>query len=260
MEKHSDAYQEGQLGNADSFFGAMRYHMASFMGPSLQVAMNELSNHDHSRFLTRTNHKVGRMDHFDYDAASDGVNPAVMREAVVMQMTWPGAPTIYYGDEAGVCGFTDPDNRRTYPWGSEDQMMLKFHRRVIAMHKAHRVLSRGSLKFLMGDYNCLAYGRFDSSEKLVVVFNNNCEEKELEVKVWPAEVGQRQPMMQIFATDAESFTEERRIYPVERGILKLKMPATSACVLKAVTPETAAEAGFGENQAETDAVSAAEAE
>ncbi|MDO5345084.1 MAG: glycoside hydrolase family 13 protein [Lachnospiraceae bacterium] len=234
MEKHSDNFQEGQFGNADSFFGAMRYHMASFMGPSLQVAMNELSNHDHSRFLTRTNHKVGRMDHFDYDAASDGINPAVMREAVVMQMTWPGAPTIYYGDEAGVCGFTDPDNRRTYPWGEEDQQMLQFHRRVIALHKAHRVFSRGSLKFLLGAYNCLAYGRFDRREKMVIVFNNNSEEKELEVKVWPAEVGQKQPVMQIFATDAEGFSEERRVYQVERGILKLKLPATSAVVLKAM--------------------------
>ena len=36
-------------------------------------------------------------------------------EAIAIQMTWPGAPTLYYGDEAGVCGFTDPDNRRTYP-------------------------------------------------------------------------------------------------------------------------------------------------
>ena len=50
---------------------------------------------------------------------------AVMREAVVMQMTWPGAPTVYYGDEAGVCGFTDPDNRRTYPWGHEDQELIR---------------------------------------------------------------------------------------------------------------------------------------
>ena len=62
MEKHSDAYHEGMLGNADSFAGAMSYHMASFMGPSLQVAMNELSNHDHSRFLTRTNHGCGNAD------------------------------------------------------------------------------------------------------------------------------------------------------------------------------------------------------
>ncbi len=41
-------------------------------------------------------------------------------------MTWPGAPTLYYGDEAGVCGFTDPDNRRTYPWGREDREAFEF--------------------------------------------------------------------------------------------------------------------------------------
>ena len=41
-----------------------------------------------------------------------GVSKAVLREAVIMQMTWPGSPVIYYGDEAGVCGFTDPDSRR----------------------------------------------------------------------------------------------------------------------------------------------------
>ncbi len=75
--------------------------------------MNELSNHDHSRFLTRTNHHVGRVEHLGSNAASENVRPEVMREGVVMQMTWPGAPTVYYGDEAGVCGFTDPDNRRT---------------------------------------------------------------------------------------------------------------------------------------------------
>lgn len=60
------------------------------------------------------------------------MNPAVMREAVAIQMTWVGAPTVYYGDEAGVCGFTDPDSRRTYPWGHEDQEMIAFHRDMIA--------------------------------------------------------------------------------------------------------------------------------
>ena len=90
--------------------------------------MNELSNHDHSRFLTRTNRKVGRMNTLGPDAAGEGVNKAVMREAVLIQMTWPGARTIYYGDEAGLCGFTDPDNRRTYPWGREDQDLIAYQR------------------------------------------------------------------------------------------------------------------------------------
>ena len=54
------------------------------------------------------------------ERASEHVKKPVLREAVVIQMTWPGAPTLYYGDEAGVCGWTDPDSRRTYPWGKED--------------------------------------------------------------------------------------------------------------------------------------------
>ena len=103
--------------------GAMNHHMANFTTPSLQIAMNQLSNHDHSRFLTRTNKKVGRTNTLGPLAAEEDVSRAVMREAVVMQMTWPGAPAIYYGDEAGLCGFTDPDNRRAYPWGNEDREM-----------------------------------------------------------------------------------------------------------------------------------------
>ena len=52
-----------------------------------------------------------------------------------MQMTWPGSPVIYYGDEAGVCGFTDPDSRRTYPWGHEDKELIDFYRAMIRIHK-----------------------------------------------------------------------------------------------------------------------------
>ena len=126
---------------------------------ALQTAMNELSNHDHSRFLTRTNHRVGRISYAGPEAASEGVNPAVMREAVVMQMTWPGAPTVYYGDEAGVCGFTDPDNRRTYPWGHEDQELIAFHREMIRIHKRYPVFREGSVQMLEWRENVLAYAR-----------------------------------------------------------------------------------------------------
>ena len=87
MEKHSDDFREDLLGNFESFWGAMRHHTSNFAMPSWQVAMNELSNHDHSRFLTRTNHKVGRIGTMGCEAANQGVNKAVLREAVVMQMT-----------------------------------------------------------------------------------------------------------------------------------------------------------------------------
>lgn len=206
MEKHSDDYHQGMLGNADSFRGAMVYHMASFLGPSLQVAMNELSNHDHSRFLTRTNHHVGRVEHLGSNAASENVRPEVMREAVVMQMTWPGAPTVYYGDEAGVCGFTDPDNRRTYPWGHEDRQMLAFHKAAIRMHRINPVLKTGSLQFLLTDYNCLGYARFTRSEQIIVLFNNNDEERELKVPVWMAGIGREGRLERIFYSDKNGFS------------------------------------------------------
>ena len=77
--------------------------MSRFEYDSLYVAMNELSNHDHSRFLTRTNGQVGRIQSKGAKAAEEGIHDAVMREAVIMQMRSPGAPTVYYGDEAGVC-------------------------------------------------------------------------------------------------------------------------------------------------------------
>ena len=82
-------------------------------------------------------------------------------------MTWPGAPTVYYGDEAGVCGFTDPDNRRTYPWGQEDKELIDFHRAVIRMHKENEVLRTGSYKSLYSAYNVIAYGRFSKDDSCV---------------------------------------------------------------------------------------------
>ena len=104
-----------------------------------------------------------------------------MREAVVVQMTWPGAPTVYYGDEAGVCGFTDPDNRRTYPWGHEDHQMIDFHREMIRIHKKYDFLRDGSLKFLWNDYQGLCYGRFSHDERMIIILNNRDEEREVEI-------------------------------------------------------------------------------
>ena len=235
MEKHSYEFLDGQLGNADSFFGSMRYHMGAFMEPSLLCAMNQLSNHDHSRFLTRTNHRVGRAADYDYDAASEGVDPAVMREAVVLQMTWPGAPTLYYGDEAGLTGFTDPDNRRTYPWGREDLQMLAFYKDAISMHKSRPVLKTGSIKFLGGGYQYLAYARFDEREQIACLFNNGSGEIEVTVPVWTAGISSESTMTGIFRTDREAWSTRREVFRVEHGELTIRLDACSSLVLSSRT-------------------------
>ncbi len=231
MQKHSDDYRGDMYGNVDHFMGAMYHHMASFTTPSLQIAMNELSNHDHSRFLTRTNKKVGRTNTLGPEAADRDINKAVMREAVVMQMTWPGAPTIYYGDEAGLCGFTDPDNRRTYPWGREDKEMIRFHKEMIRIHKENKELLTGSFKYLLGEYNIMCYGRFNKNARTVVVVNNNEHEVTKEISVWYLGIPKECSMKQLMLSHNGGFTTEEQEYFVKSGKITVTLPPTSAVVL-----------------------------
>ncbi len=234
MQKHSDDYREDLLGNADCFFQAMTHHGSSFTNGSLQIAMNELSNHDHSRFLTRTNRKVGRTHTLGPEAANEGIDKAVMREAVLVQMTWPGAPTIYYGDEAGVCGFTDPDNRRTYPWGKEDKELIQFHKDMIHVHKTCKEFLTGSLKHVVSDYNVIGYGRFNKEAQSLIVVNNNDSVMVKEISVWELGVPRECTMDQLILTTKDGFTTKKLNFPVIGGKVMVNLPAKSAIVLRHV--------------------------
>ena len=232
VEKHSDEYRGDLIGNADAFFGSMRHYMTRFNTQSLQVAMNELSNHDHSRFPTRTNHQVGRISSRGADAANEGVNKNLFRMAVLMQMTWPGAPTIYYGDEAGLCGWTDPDSRRAYPWGHEDEELIQYHKELIRIHKEHQVLRTGSILFLFGEYQCISYGRFDDNEHIVVAINISQDTRHMEIPVWRLGVTQPTRMARVILTDAGGFSIETKVYQVQSGKLILDCPPETAVLVK----------------------------
>ncbi len=232
MEKHSDDRRDDLYGNAEAFQSAMLRGMANFYMPSLQTAMNELSNHDHSRFLTRTNRRVGRIHTLGSAAASEGVKKGVMREAVVFQMTWVGAPTVYYGDEAGVCGFTDPDNRRTYPWGKEDLEMIAFHKEMIGIHRAYPVLTTGSTCFLEMDHQFISYGRFDEQEQIVVLINNAEEKRDMVIPVWKAGVPEQARLTRIMMTLENGFSTEEKTIQVEDGVLRLTMHPVCSMVFR----------------------------
>ena len=234
MEKHSDERNEDLLGNAEYFSSSMNHYMSRMLTPSLEVAMNELSNHDHSRFLTRTNHVVGRVAEKGPEAAEEYVNPAVMREAVVVQMTWVGAPTIYYGDEAGVCGFTDPDNRRTYPWGNENRELIEFHRDIIKIHRNSQALRNGSIQLLYGENNIIAYGRFTEDEQIVVIINNRSDFAEVTVPVWRIGVPMRGKMKTLMYSYVKGYTVSPDEYLVRGGELVVNMGAQSALVVESI--------------------------
>ena len=157
-----------------------------------------------------------------------------MREAVAVQMTWVGAPTIYYGDEVGLCGFTDPDNRRTYPWGKEDKELLAFHKEMIRIHKEEKPLRKGSIKLLVGESNLLAYGRFQGDEQIVVVLNNSKELKEVTIPVWLVGVPRSGRMKRLIYSYEKVYITDYDEYIVENGELVLNMGRHSVIVLKPI--------------------------
>ena len=230
VEKHSDEFRGDFLGNADVFKGSIRNYMSYFLYNSLYVSMNELSNHDHSRFLTRTNHRVGRIQTLGTYAANENVNKGIMREAVVFQMTWPGAPTIYYGDEAGVCGWTDPDSRRTYPWGHEDTDLIAFHKDIIRIHNEYESLRTGSLKFLHGEHRVISYGRFNENEAVAIVINNDFVEKEVKIHVRELGVFNNRTMRLVLQTYEEGYTLDEKMYMVQNNVLTVVVPKCSASI------------------------------
>ncbi|MBO6214088.1 MAG: alpha-glycosidase, partial [Lachnospiraceae bacterium] len=232
MEKHSDRFDQGALGDGGRFEMTMRHCMTQFLTPSLYTAMNQLSNHDHSRFLTRTNHKVGRVAELGSAAAGENLNYGVFRAAVLMQMTWPGAPTLYYGDEAGVVGFTDPDNRRTYPWGKADYELIDYHRDVIFMHRVNEALRTGSFMFLQTGRDYVSYARFNYEQKLVITVNCSSNTLHLSLPVWRAEVPAGSTVTQIFQTNEKGHS----IMPIEHklngGYLDIELKPYTAIVFE----------------------------
>ena len=230
VEKHSDEFRGDLLGNPDAFKGMIRNYMSYMMYNSLYVSMNELSNHDHSRFLTRTNHRVGRIQTLGADMANENVSKGILREAVVFQMTWPGAPTIYYGDEAGLCGWTDPDSRRTYPWGNEDKELIAFHKDIIAIHNKYESLRTGSLKFLYSEYRVIGFGRFNYKEAVVVLINNDFIEREIKIHVRELGVHNNRMMKRVMLTTEEDYSTDERSFIIQNNVLTVVVPQCSASI------------------------------
>jgi len=237
VSKHSEQTIPELKNNQWTFESSMRYHMSFLNIHALQTSMNQLSNHDHSRFLTRTNGNIGRHHTVGPRAAEAHINKNILMEAIVFQMTWPGAPTIYYGDEAGLAGWTDPDNRRTFPWGMEDAVLTNLHKSLGAIRKHYTVLRHGSAEFLNMDYGFLSYGRWEEHQKIIVAINNRDKPIEASIPVWKVEFFDGH-LLGLIVTGRDLFSEPHELHYVSGGELKLTMPPQSAIVLGNVLTKT----------------------
>jgi glycosidase len=138
------------------------------------TAFNLLDSHDTERALT---HLFG--------------NKSRMKLAVIFQMTYPGTPVIYYGDEVGMQGLSDPDCRRPYPWAdmglTPDTDMLAHYKKLIAIRKTYSVLRTGSLSTLSVDDANSIYSLFrkdnSSNPVAVLVYNNGLNQTSVTLNV-----------------------------------------------------------------------------
>ena len=232
VDKHSDNSNPLMRGNGQVFHDTMKHQMARMQNQSLLVAMNELSNHDHSRFMTRTNKMVGRVGTSGTDAASSNISKAIFKQGVIMQMTLPGAPTIYYGDEAGVCGWTDPDNRRTYPWGHEDLELLEFYREAICLHKQNAVLRTGSYISLMAGEDLVCYGRFNDKDAVVTAINTSEDDKEINIPINKITGKKSTQWERLIETNNDFYNCGRVTFYSENGHLCINIKSGSAVVFR----------------------------
>jgi cyclomaltodextrinase len=115
----------------------------------LNACMTILSTHDTPRALTAL---IDPTDADRAELARRHLSPEdrtralrLLRAAAFLQFTLPGAPCIYYGDEAGMEGYRDPFNRRFYPWGREDEHLVRFYRSLAALKKSSPALRRGAV-------------------------------------------------------------------------------------------------------------------
>ena len=128
--------------------------------------MNLLGSHDVERILTLLGEApfyegmpAVQQSRFMLDNDHFNLGVARLRMAVLWQMTYPGVPCVYYGDEIGMQGFKDPYNRGPYAWSQGDDYLQNWYKRVIALRKEHLALQTGEFLPLYSNGDVLAYAR-----------------------------------------------------------------------------------------------------
>ena len=231
IEKHSDRADMNLKGNSDAFFLMLSNALGKMPYDCALVSMIQLSNHDHSRFLTRTNGIVGRINTHKSEDASSGVKLEVMRQAIMMLVTLPGAPTIYYGDEVGVCGFTDPDSRRTYPWGHENLELLEYHRYMNRWHKVRKELKSGSLIKLISAAGAVCYARVLKDNVSVIVINTGEYAKKIDIPLYLTGMRDNAIISRVIYTNGTGYNVGRVTYENDNGYLNIEIEPHSGYLL-----------------------------
>ena len=206
---------------AERFQDAMETLRENYPPAAFYSAMNFLGTHDTPRVLTVLGADVlleSREARAGYRLSPGERDRGLrrLRLAALVLFTFPGAPTVFYGDEAGMEGFEDPFNRGAYPWGGEDRALLGWFQTLGRLRRDREALRTGCLRWLHAAGPLLAFARETEAEGLATVVNASLEEQRLTLP-WPG-------------GPAEDLLTGRRFAPAE-GALELTLPPLTGLLL-----------------------------
>ena len=163
-------------GDAAAFRDDMETIRENYPPAAFYGAMNFLGTHDTPRILTllgveRTLEDKGQRAAYRLSPAELARGQKKLRLAAMLLYSFPGSPTLYYGDEAGMQGFEDPLNRGTYPWGGEDGLLLAFFRRLGQLRAERISMQCGIIRYLHAQGGGLVVERLHGTERTVTALN-----------------------------------------------------------------------------------------
>ncbi|MDX9872728.1 MAG: glycoside hydrolase family 13 protein [Clostridia bacterium] len=156
-------------------------------------AMNLLGSHDVVRILTLLGEGTGgeRLQESEREKrrlsfAQRRLGLARLKILSLLQVTFPGVPCIYYGDEVGMEGYSDPYNRGPYPWGKEERSLTAWYRKIIAWRNELKALREGTWLPLIAQGDSYGFLRVSEEERIAVIVNrNSSSETSLTVELPP---------------------------------------------------------------------------
>lgn len=172
-------------GNAEGAENQLNAVYEDYPKEAFYSLMNLMGSHDTPRAAFVLGNGTDSFERAEYDKNyNHQLGIQRLKLAATLQMGYAGAPTVYYGDEAGVTGSKDPDDRRTYPWGNEDTDLVKHYQSIGKVRNTyHDLFSYGDLNHLYAKGDVLAFSRSDKKNFAVVLTNRGTEEQTIELEL-----------------------------------------------------------------------------
>jgi glycosidase len=169
----------GRIISPTEFASRMESIREDYPDAAYYSLMNLLDSHDTERIQWALTPGAETRADKEFNAANVAEGKQRQRIASLIQFTVPGAPTVFYGDEVGITGDDDPDDRRTYPWldkgGKPDTSLLMHYTALNWLRKTAPVLVNGDFKVLLADdaSQVIAYGRKTDNQAALIIINRS---------------------------------------------------------------------------------------